>query len=77
MCIRDRATTKKEFSSGTKSATFLNEAIDKALKCKICKGLIHVNSISTDHKIRKEDGGKGNPENAQLTHLFCNSTLKN
>lgn len=71
------ATTKKEFSSGTKSATFLNEAIEKALKCKICQGLIHVNSISTDHKIRKEDGGIGAPENAQLTHLFCNSTLKN
>lgn len=71
------STEKSEFSSSTKSATFLNEAIQKALKCKLCQGLIHVNSISTDHITRKEDGGKGNPENAQLTHLYCNTTLKN
>ncbi len=35
------------------------------------------NSISIDHKIRKEDGGLGNLDNAQLTHLYCNTTFKN
>jgi hypothetical protein len=30
----------------------------------------------TDHVIRKEDGGRGDSENAQPTHPFCNTGYK-
>ncbi|MGG4196530.1 DUF262 domain-containing protein [Paenibacillus jamilae] len=66
-----------DFSANTKSATFILEALKSALKCKICGGLIHINSISIDHKVRKEDGGIGSYDNAQLSHLYCNTTYKN
>ena len=70
-------TRRKDFSTDTKSASFLRDALREPLKCKICNGLIHINSISIDHIERKEDGGLGNIDNAQLTHPFCNSTIKN
>lgn len=69
--------SSRVFSNETKSAVFITEALDKALRCKICKARIHINSITFDHKQRKEDGGLGNPQNAQLAHPFCNSTVKN
>ena len=69
--------SSKEFSRETKSAIFIKEALSAALKCKICKGYIHRNSISIDHIIRKEDGGLGAIDNAQLTHPYCNTTIKN
>ena len=47
------------------------------LKCKICNGFIHKNSITIDHIERKEDGGKGNSDNGQLSHPYCNTTFKN
>lgn len=65
------------FSDETKSSVFITEALDQALRCKICNARIHTNSISFDHKERKQDGGKGSPENAQLTHPYCNSAIKN
>lgn len=67
----------QDFSRETKSAAFIKEALDSALKCKICNGYIHKNAISIDHIVRKEDGGSGKLENAQLTHPYCNSTFKN
>lgn len=70
-------TSGADFSEGIKSAAFVREAIDNALKCSVCEGYIHVNSISIDHKQRKQDGGKGSMENAQLTHPYCNSAIKN
>lgn len=70
-------TTRSEFSTDTKSAIYLKDALSKMLECKICHGLIHVNSISIDHIDRKEDGGKGKVDNGQLTHPYCNSTIKN
>lgn len=66
-----------DFSRGTKSKTFIREAITNALKCNICGGYIHKNSISIDHIQRKEDGGTGSPDNAQLTHHYCNTGYKN
>jgi hypothetical protein len=68
--------TRKEFSTDTKSAVFLRDALTNPLRCKICDGLIHLNSISIDHKDRKQDGGKGNIENGQLTHPYCNTGIK-
>jgi hypothetical protein len=70
-------TTSRRFSRETKSATFLKEALQGAIRCKICGGFLHFNSISIDHIIRKADGGLGVAENAQLSHPYCNSTYKN
>ena len=52
-------TTWKDFSKDVKSAAFLREAISNAVRCKICRGLVHINSISIDHVQRKSEGGRG------------------
>jgi len=67
----------KEFDQDTKSAAFLRDALGSPLRCKICAGLVHVKSISIDHVQRKADGGNGDVSNAQLSHPFCNTTVKN
>lgn len=69
--------TSAEFSTERKSAVFIKDALDSAIKCKICNGLIHQNSITIDHKIRKEDGGVGAIDNGQIAHPYCNTTVKN
>jgi hypothetical protein len=66
-----------DFSTETKSAAFLRDALQEPLRCSICGGLIHYNSISLDHIQRKQDGGLGTVQNAKLTHPFCNTTVKN
>ena len=68
---------RRDFDTDTKSTAFLRDAIKSALKCQICQGLIHTNSISIDHMDRRQDGGLGTLENAQLTHPYCNTTYKN
>jgi hypothetical protein len=65
-----------KFSSGTKSETFLRHALETAVRCRICGGFIHTGSITIDHVERREDGGSNAPSNAQLTHPYCNSTVK-
>lgn len=70
-------TSSKVFNAKRKSAIYIKDAIDNAPRCKICNGLIHRNSISIDHILRKEDGGKGEIDNGQLTHPFCNTGYKN
>lgn len=67
----------KAFSSGTKSAAFVTELVQNGARCGICHGLLHKNSISTDHIVRKQDGGGAHGKNAQLAHPYCNSTYKN
>lgn len=67
----------KSFSKNVKSEAFLNVALLTAPKCKICNGLLHQKSISIDHIVRKQDGGTGTIDNAQLTHPYCNTTHKN
>ena len=69
--------TSKDFSRERKSEVFIREAIESAVKCSICVGLLHKNSITIDHIERKEDGGLGVVENGQLAHPYCNSTYKN
>jgi hypothetical protein len=72
-----KGATGKKFDTGAKSAVYLREVLKTAPKCKICGGYIHKNSISIDHIIRKQDGGSSSPENAQLTHPYCNTGYKN
>jgi hypothetical protein len=74
---KNHETTNVEFTKGVKSELFFQEALSSALKCKICKGYIHVNSISVDHIIRARDEGTGKIDNAQLVHPYCNTGYKN
>lgn len=69
--------TSNRFSDGRKSNVFILEALKTAPRCAICGGYLHVNSITIDHKTRKQDGGSGDIKNGQLAHPYCNSTLKN
>ena len=66
-----------DFSNYQKSEVFITEALSKAPCCKICGGILHKNAISIDHIERKQDGGKATIENAQLTHPYCNTGVKN
>lgn len=63
-------------SSEKKSSTFIKEAFSNPIKCKICNGFIHKNSITIDHIKRKREGGSDNTDNLQLTHPYCNTTYK-
>lgn len=68
--------TKTKFPSERKSAVFLKQALDKALRCEICKARVHKNSMNIDHILRREDGGNANVENGQVTHPYCNHGYK-
>jgi hypothetical protein len=70
-------TNNQKFSRETKSAAFIRDAVSGLQKCKVCGGYLHINSISIDHIKRKSDGGLGTLDNAQLTHPYCNTTIKN
>lgn len=65
------------FSRNAKSAVFLKEALGTPNRCAICNGLMHKNSMTVDHVVRKQDGGDGSVANGQMAHPYCNSTLKN
>ncbi len=69
--------TTNRFSDGRKSNIFIVESLKTAPRCALCGGLLHSKSITIDHIVRKKDGGKGNVENGQLAHPYCNSTFKN
>ncbi|PKD18359.1 hypothetical protein APR41_04190 [Salegentibacter salinarum] len=73
----DSLITAKDFFDHTESTAFINEALSKAVRCKIFNAWIHANSITVDHIQRKAEGGIENFENAQLAHPYCNSTYKN
>lgn len=74
---RPLADVGKDFNVDAKSAVFLRDALKDPLRCGICHGLIHRNAISIDHVQRRSEGGSGNPDNGQLTHPYCNTTVKN
>jgi len=66
------------FSDDTKSRVFIHNALLREEKCPICHGYIDVaKSVSYDHIQRKEDGGNGSHINCQLTHPYCNQSMKN
>lgn len=68
--------TKKDFTSERKSAVYLRQAIEGALRCSLCRARVHVRSITIDHLQRKREGGVGSEDNGQVTHPYCNS-IKN
>jgi hypothetical protein len=71
--IRDGDNSKRQFSRTTKSATFLDAAVSGVIRCAICEGLVHRNSIHFDHKVPVREDGAADMANAQVTHPYCNS----
>ncbi len=69
--------SKKDFKTNNKSEIYIKDTLPNAPRCKICNGFIHKNSISIDHKQRRQDGGLANLDNGQLTHPYCNTGYKN
>lgn len=68
--------SERKFSAATKTAAFVTELISNGVKCGICGALIHRNSMTTDHVVRRTDGGGAHAGNAQVTHPYCNTTYK-
>jgi hypothetical protein len=67
-----------DFTEDTKSSAFLRQAFGQAIKCPICDGYLDpTKSASYDHVVRKQDGGDGSEGNCQITHPYCNSSIKN
>lgn len=77
LTVEQNEITSNKFSTERKSAVYIKEALSNAPKCKLCGGYIHRNSISIDHIDRKQDNGLGTIDNGQITHPYCNTTLKN
>ncbi|MBD8533075.1 MULTISPECIES: DUF262 domain-containing protein [unclassified Massilia] len=66
------------FSDDAKSEAFIRVALASAVKCPICEGYLDLpKSVSYDHGVRVQDGGKGSAKNLQLTHPYCNQSIKN
>jgi hypothetical protein len=65
-----------KFSTQVKSGLVVQQLLANAHHCPICKGLVPHQAISVDHIDRLEDGGVSLPENAQLTHPYCNTGFK-
>jgi len=71
-------TNATKISEDAKNAVFIDTALSSAITCPICYGYLDPSkSVSYDHIIRVEDGGKGSAKNAQLTHPYCNMSIKN
>jgi hypothetical protein len=64
------------FGRKQKSAAYIREALQTALRCGICGARLHMKSINSDHITRKEDGGTSSSKNAGPVHPFCTSTVK-
>ncbi|MEN0038799.1 MAG: DUF262 domain-containing protein [Cellvibrio sp.] len=74
----DFRSNTSRISDETKSKIFINVALNSALKCPICQGYLDVEkSVSYDHIERVRDGGLGGVDNCQLTHPYCNQSVKN
>ena len=65
-------------SDATKTTVYVRQAIENALRCPICRGLLDPSkSVSYDHAVRVREGGTGQPDNIQLAHPYCNTGYKN
>lgn len=68
---------RKDFSTESKTEVFMREGVESTLRCNICGGFLHKNSIQIDHDLEIENGGIGNSDNGKLVHPYCNSIKKN
>ena len=65
-------------SDDTKTFVYVKQAIENALRCPICDGLLDPGkSVSYDHKVRLREGGTGSQSNVQMAHPYCNTGYKN
>ncbi|OGV71071.1 MAG: hypothetical protein A2283_21430 [Lentisphaerae bacterium RIFOXYA12_FULL_48_11] len=68
----------QSFSDEVKSETFIRKALENTVKCAICGGYLDpAKSVSYDHIIRRREGGNGAVDNCDLTHPYCNQSVKN
>jgi Protein of unknown function DUF262/HNH endonuclease len=75
--VGEEKATGQKFSDDTKSAIYLKEALANALRCPECKGYLDPNkSVSYDHKTAVKHGGTGAQDNCQMTHPYCNQSVK-
>lgn len=75
--VGDKITGGRAFSDDTKSAAFIRSALQSAIKCPVCTAYLDPNkSVSYDHALPARDGGVGTLENCQLTHPYCNQSVK-
>lgn len=72
----EKLTTRIDIPVTIKTVTYVREAIEKAIRCKICHARISPRSISYDHIQRRADGGLGDATNTQMTHPYCNNSYK-
>ena len=69
--------SSKKFSDDTKSKVFIYTAINSAIKCPICNGYLDPDkSVSYDHIVRAREDGGTSAKNCQLTHPYCNQSVK-
>jgi hypothetical protein len=67
----------KQFSDDSKSEVFIRVALSSSIKCPLCGGYLDTEkSVSYDHVVRAREGGLGQSNNCQLTHPYCNQSLK-
>ena len=67
----------KSFSDDVKSLVFIKSALTSAMRCPICQGYLDTEkSMSYDHIVRAREGGRGAAVNLQLTHPYCNQSVK-
>lgn len=65
------------FSDDTRSGIFMRTALESALRCPVCQGLLDpAKSVSYDHITPVREGGTGDLENGQMTHPYCNTGVK-
>lgn len=75
--VGDEHGSARQFSDDTKSAVYLRQALASALRCQVCGGYLDPNkSVSYDHITPARSGGKGDESNCQLTHPYCNQSVK-
>jgi hypothetical protein len=74
----DFSSNSEKFSDEQKSKIFIHQALKSEIRCSICGGFLDASkSVSYDHILRAREGGKGVAENGQLTHPYCNQSIKN
>lgn len=72
----DEGVSKRGPSKQSKSAAFIREALQNPIRCAICGGAIHRNSVTFDHQTRARDGGSNQSDNLKPTHPYCNTGFK-
>lgn len=66
-----------KFQMHHKNNIFIRERMAAELKCPLCGGYLEGKFNSTDHIIRRQEGGTNDTKNGQNTHPFCNTSYKN